>query len=65
MGQNSLRVKNISNGRSDKQWAYLPFKAILNNLNKKDLEKSFWFNNKSQYLRPKGKVAYGSKINFK
>lgn len=31
----------MSNCRSDKQWAYLPFKAILNNLNKKDLEKSF------------------------
>ncbi len=31
----------MSNSRSDKQWANLPFKAILNNLNKKDLEKSF------------------------
>ncbi len=59
MGQNSLKVKKMSNSRSDKQWVYLPFKAILNNRNKKDLEKSFWFNNKSQSLRPKGKVAYG------
>lgn len=59
MGENSLKVKNMSNSRSDKQWAYLPYKAILNDLNKIDLEKSFSFNNKSQSLRPKGKVAYG------
>ncbi len=40
MGQNSLKVIDMSNSRSDKQWAY-------------------WFINKSQSLRPKGKVAYG------